>query len=71
VFLLLWHLFSELNTSLLVTDLFVVVEVTGLVVVDVDDCDVDATVDALDTEYKQKDITELSKRTLHKADQAE
>jgi len=71
VFLLLWHLFSELNTSLLVTDLFVVVEVTGLVVVDVDDCDVDATVDALDTEYKQKDITELSKRMLHRADQAE
>lgn len=71
MFLLLWHLFSELNTSLLVTDLFVVVEVTGLVVVDVDDCDVDATVDALDTEYKQKDITELSKRMLHRADQAE
>jgi len=71
VFLLLWHLFSELNTTLLVTDLFVVVEVTGLVVVDVDDCDVDATVDALDTEYKQKDITELSKRMLHRADQAE
>lgn len=71
MFLLLWHLFSELNTTLLVTDLFVVVEVTGLVVVDVDDCDVDATVDALDTEYKQKDITELSKRMLHRADQAE